>query len=214
MTTVVLIEGTWTGAWAREGSPFRAHLARQGFQLPPDGPFEWSGNVAGLPRAISWWRNDKFSDWRAGGAALRWYLRALPYADRNVIAHSHGGQLALFAASQYDTWIRRLITVATPCRGDLAGVTRAALPNIAHWTHVSSREGDLIARLGQLFDGRLRRGRTQVFADVNATHPGIGHSKVLTDPAYFPVADALLDIIRAPDATVGGRAPPSLKAEG
>lgn len=201
---LVPVHGTWTSDWTRPGSAWRTFMARQGAAFPAE-PFQWSGDVSGLPRLFSWWTTEKYSDWRAGAAALSWYLRGFPYEARNVVAHSHGGQLALFAAAQHYTWIRRLVTVATPCRGDLEGVTHLARPNIAHWTHVSSLDGDLMARLGQLFDGRIRRGRTQPLADLNVRHTKIGHSGMLQDPALFELWGGLLDTIRADDAAIGAR---------
>jgi pimeloyl-ACP methyl ester carboxylesterase len=214
VVTLVPIHGTWSNEWIKPGSEWRIHMGRQGCAFPGRS-FEWSGDVAGLPRLFSWWATDKHSDWRAGGSALSDYLRAvrhgdrhgLPYEARNIIAHSHGGQVALFAAAKYDTWIRRLITVGTPCREDLAGIVELARPNIGYWLHVCSADGDLMARLGQLFDGRVRRGRTQPRADMNVELPKVGHTKLLDDPRFFDrwVTENLLEFVRASDEQIGAR---------
>lgn len=214
VVTLVPIHGTWSTDWIQPGSEWRIYMGRQGCAFPAKG-FEWSGDVSGLPRWLSVWHYRKHSDWKAGGQALHYYLRGLDhggrkglaYADRNIIAHSHGGQVALYAAAHSDTWIRRLITVGTPYREDMAGIIELARPNIGYWLHICAKDGDLMARLGQLFDGKLRRARTQPRADQNICLPKIGHRKILDDPRFFDrwQTEQLLEFVRADDAQIGAR---------
>src|SRR5690348_2667600 len=125
---VILVPGTWHGEWSDPDSPFWTFLEAQRFR-----PLKfrgWSGDVDGLPHVIDPQKSEKLSDWIAGGWALFYLLRNLPYERRNVVAHSHGGQVALFAAGLARVQIHRLITVCTPVRKDMADIRKLAAPRI------------------------------------------------------------------------------------
>jgi len=130
------------------------------------------------------------NDWRAGGASLYAYIvpplcpeQRIPPGDTHVIAHSHGGSVALYAAAA-GLKIQTLLTVATPVRRDLRSVIDAARPNIAYWAHVHSDCSDWWQVLGEAFDGRLGIYRAMAQADLNIKIPQAGHSALLHDPRY------------------------------
>lgn len=205
MTTVVLIEGTWGGTWAQDRAPFRQLLAREGFEvsLPP---FEWSGDVSGIPSLTS---NGKHSDWRAGGASLWYYLKSIPFEQRNLIAHSYGGNVVAYCAGAHQMPIRRLITVGTPPRSDMDPLWVLAKRSIGYWLHVCDTRSAFIERIAQAFDGNWdwKAKVGQRLADQTAKYPGIGHSGILSDPRYLPLwtEQQLLTHLSLPDEVIGGR---------
>jgi hypothetical protein len=195
-TPVVLIEGTWGGTWASDpASPFRDLLRRHGCSaLVFEG---WSTDVDGVP---SLWRRGKHADWIAGGHALAYFLRGLPYEARNIVCHSHGVASALYCGALEREPIRRLITVCAPVRRDMQDVADAAKPYIGRWRQISSNQGDPMQRLGELFDGHFGWGeRKWRQADENLSIPGIGHSKLLNDPTFLDLwqTDGMLDFLAA-----------------
>lgn len=187
MTKIVPIHGTFSakrfnpGAWYREGSPLHGVLKAAGYEyVNPTDPFEWSSDLDG-----AWIRRDH-GDWEAGGKALRWYLHDIPFEDRNLLTHSHGLQVSLYAAAA-GTQIRSLISITGPVRGDMEDVTKAAINNIGPWLHVYTDKSDLIQLLGSLFDGKFGIHRKAPFADVNLKIPKVGHSGLLSDPQKIPL---------------------------
>jgi hypothetical protein len=202
MNGVVLVHGTGRGTWAEPDRPFRALLHDAGLRVI-EPPFEWSGDLSGIP---SFTGTQKHSDWRAGGFALALYLRSLPYEDRNVIAHSHGGQCAAYAAARWGRLapIRRLVTVSTPVRSDMEPVWTDAKPSVGFWLHVASKETDWTARFGQLFDGHIGWKSRQKQANVNAIIPKFGHSHGLMDPELVQGWKdfALLEYLTMPDERI------------
>lgn len=144
-------------------------------------PYIWTGNV-------NFGVGSK-NDWVAGGSALFSYLASplhpewrIPGDRTHVIAHSHGGQVALYAAS-FGLKINVLITVGTPVVKGMEPVIQQARPNIKRWLHLRSRR-DWVQILGALFDGRLGFYRDMPLADWNDEMPK-GHSDILRDPAQF-----------------------------
>src|SRR5688572_28466454 len=132
-------------AWWR-GGPFVEYLAEHDLtRVIPT--FEWSGDLDGV-----FWDNSR--DWIAGGKSLFYYLRPLHPMDRNLIAHSHGGAVALECAQYLP--IRTLITVGTPVRKAVQEAGRRALEkgHLGSWHHVYDKSGDRWQWFGQLFDGR------------------------------------------------------------
>lgn len=207
MSTVILIEGTWGGTWAHPDSPFRALLHDQGFNaLRFQG---WTGNVGGVPNILA---RGNHQDWIAGGHALGYFLDRLPYADRNLIAHSHGVAPALYAAALEQTKIRRLISVCSPVRADLQRTATAARPLIGYWRHVASIGFDAAQWAGELLDGHLSFTRTHKWTQAHDSMfvPKIGHSRLLNDPDYFArwSGDGLLDLLRAPIPPPGSEGDP------
>lgn len=200
---IQLIHGTWGAKWAEPDALFPQMLARHDMQVCQPA-FEWSGDVSGIP---SFTGSQKHSDWRAGGFALALYLARMPLEERNVIAHSHGGQCCAYAAARYNVAIRRLVTVSTPVRSDMEPVWMAAKPRIGYWLHVAAKSGDWMARMGQMFDGHVGWQSRQKQADVNAILPGIGHTGILSDPTHIQLwkSQELLRYINLPDSMMAVR---------
>jgi pimeloyl-ACP methyl ester carboxylesterase len=197
-TTVVLVEGTWGGTWASDPcSPFRDLLRRRGFAGVL---FEgWTTDVDGVP---SLWRRTKHADWIAGGHALAYFLERLPIEDRNLIAHSHGANVVLYACALHQIPVRRLITVCSPVRRDMQVTADQAKPHIGRWRHISSNKADKMQRLGELFDGHFGWGeRKWAQADENLSIPGIGHSGLLNEPRFLDLwpTDGMFDFLCAED---------------
>lgn len=190
MTRVVLVAGTHglegpTGQWWWPTSPFAQFLGQHDISLVASDPFEWStglNGVVGQPM-----------DWVAGGTNLRQYLvpplcpdRRVPGAEVNLIAHSHGLQVVLYAA-QMGLKINRLISVCSPVRWDVMRSCPEARANIKSWLHLFSDETDYMQVLGEFFDqGHFGIVRRHPWADANAfIGPGLGHGDILRDPANF-----------------------------
>lgn len=180
--------------WWYPTSPFGRYL--KSLDLLPareDKPFVWSGDLEGIPILASG------KDWEAGAESLGYYLDALPFEDRNLIAHSHGGQVALIAAAN-GVQMRSLIMVATPVRKDIERhIAPAAVKNIGVCRHLYDPKWDTIGLLGAAFDFRLSmRRKFQVAGIVAEGVPGMSHSNVLRDPALFPLwqSRGWLDLLR------------------
>jgi pimeloyl-ACP methyl ester carboxylesterase len=181
MVPTILVPGTWGDrqAWWRQGSPFWQAAVQAGVTLlNGDDPYNWTTEVDGLLG-----RN---RDWETAGHALRWYGAAKGHTTVNVIAHSHGGQVALYGAAgglQIDT----LVTVATPVRWDIEPVMTKARVKITRWIHLRSDRSDWWQWFGEILDGRLAwPGSARDFpqANQNIIEPGVGHSGLL-DPAVW-----------------------------
>jgi hypothetical protein len=209
MAAYIPIPGTWalfsdTGQpdWWQAGSPFTTHMRSQDFRLlRPDNPFVWSTQINGHKFWTRWFggRDTKdHADWKAGGAALRYYVdhgpcprcgwHEVPVRHRNILAHSHGLQVVLYACAD-GLRIRRLVSFGSPIRSDMRAVAMKALPNIDRWMHVYDPTcEDRIQWLGQFGDGviDLHPDRTVDLQNV-VNHPirGVGHSELLCDPRQF-----------------------------
>ena len=177
--------------WWEPGSPLVKYLAAFGL-LQAAEPFEWSGDLDGhwgwLP--WNWFGSNEHRDWRSAGSALRYYLAPIDYQHRNVVAHSHGLQVALYATAGYG-WrqpvkIRRLISVGSPVRKDMEDITQKARPNIGQWIHIYDPTGkDETQLAGEFGDGRIGPVRINPFADSSIGIPGVGHSEILRMPQQF-----------------------------
>lgn len=199
-TQVVYVEGTWGGAWARARSPFSLYLKAR--NLAPIRFQGWTGNVDGVPNILEAGRH---ADWIAGGFAFAYFVKHLAYNDRNVLTHSHGLQPVLYACAREKVALRRLVSVCAPVRSDMHEVAESAAPRIEQWRHIHSNGGDMMQLAGELFDGHLGWTRDWKLRAPNVTNieiPGIGHSKLLNDPAFFShwTDDGLIDFLRAGDA--------------
>lgn len=181
--------------WWRAGSLLVDELAGCGIQLlDPEDPFVWSTNLDGVHFWERWpWfhsRKDK-RDWLAGGKALRWYVlghrpMANPHAPLVLITHSHGVQIAHYAAAE-GLRIDYLLDIAGPVRADVLTETAAGLTNIGHWMHVTDGEFDLVQTLGWIGDGHV--GPVALPASVEVVRlPEIDHSELLSNPKYVPSA--------------------------
>ena len=180
---VVLIPGTHDedrAAWWRYDSPFASALRAHGHALV-DGadPFIWSTDLNGTLWDDLWGRSHR--DWHAAGHALLWYahLKEPPHLltgkiqPVSVIAFSHGGQAALYAA-YYGLVVQTLITVATPVRRDMRMTASLARPNIAFWVNLFTDGTDL----WQILGSRSFRRRMPL-ADQNLYEEGVGHRGLL-----------------------------------
>lgn len=219
---LVPIAGTegWGDAWWQRGSPWLCALARaNAFPMELEGrAFRWSTDLDGID-FLSGWRalRNMVRDltrrrqlpvlhrtWQAGGDSLGYFLQDIGYASRNLVAHSHGGQVALYTAASRVT-IRTLVTVGTPVRADMFGVYAEARKHIGWHLHICDDTFDLWGMLGQLFDGKVSIERTWPIEveggpgpDLTLTLRGIGHGKILRDPTLIPhwIDQGWLDLIR------------------
>lgn len=173
--------------WYCPGHPFGRFLQEQGVTPTWDGsrPFVWSTDLGGVP-----WTGK--SDWAAGGAALAYFVMAFQKRAANrtaVIAHSHGLQVAAYAAAEHGLKIQTLITVGSPIRNDLKAQYQALRANTAYWLHIHSDGSDRWQWRGELFDTlnpfRWRVRRDAPLADKNDFVPKVGHSDLLRDPTQY-----------------------------
>lgn len=190
-TPVVCVHGTW-GAdfedgdepnyWYERGSAFCEYLKTQGFDPECFEELRWSGNLEGLSGfwPWNWFKSPERRTWQAGAYAMKYLLVGAPVESRNLICHSHAGQLALILAAK-GFQINTLVTVGTPVRGDVPA--EKARPNIGRWLHLYS-EMDRVQVRGSLGDRRWGAARIFPLADANSPMPG-GHSDVLYDPTLF-----------------------------
>lgn len=188
--------------WWENGSDFSRFLfSRNLIQFNPVLPFQWSTELDGLFRP-------SHIVWKAAGYALRYYIgdhlpssgQRIPQSARNIIAHSHGGQVVFYACAG-GMRVQNLVTVGTPVRGDMEGIIKLARPNIANWTHICDSKADLISIAGAISDGRFRLRHTMELADRNddCRDLGISHSRILNTPPVFSLWDSrgwLNDLVR------------------
>jgi hypothetical protein len=173
--------GTWGSAdgWVVDDSDAFTLYARYNAGLFPrrqfDGsPWNWPGSLTVFSTAI----------WKEHGTRLAEFLLTLPYIERNVLAVSHGGQLAQYASLIVP--IRTLTTLGTPVRAD---VPRNA-SNIGYWQHVYDRRWDFMGTLrkgiGKIGDGQLDLERRFLLPGVvNYGLDDIGHYDVVTKREHF-----------------------------
>ncbi len=143
-------------------------------------PWTWSGELAGL-----WWQG--VGAWEREALSFTQFVSTVPYAQRNVIAHSHGGNVVIIAC-RLGLKIRTLTTVGTPVRKDVHPAL--AVQNIGYWQHIYDLQRDFIqsmrARLGQLGDHHLSLARSfQIPGVSNRGVQGIEHSRILSDASQF-----------------------------
>lgn len=200
VTRYISVLGTWgwpadpTDEWWYPDSAFARFLSqRECVPAHPGEPFVWSGDVDGVPMLGGG------RDWDAAAHALKYYLQLTPYEDRNVIAHSHGGQVALLCAQQ-GVQIRSLILVGTPVRRDIEqDVAPLAIPHLGVCRQIIDAKADKMGWFGALFDRRVsvRRGFRVPGITVERL-PHIGHSGILREPGLFHLWDdqGWLDLLR------------------
>ena len=212
---LMCVGGTWSYGrhspierrWWWPGSPWLTFMANHNvLSIGPDRPYSWSTGIGGM---CSLRRGGAHADWQASGESLYAYLVPVvnghthpnppyPYA---MVAHSHGGEVALYAAAA-GLKIPCLVTVGTPVRADMEPVINAAKPNIGYWMHVYSiarwpwqRGFDWMQRAGELLDGHVGWQQKIKQANLNVGLKGVGHSGLLYKPVEFQrwVHDGLLD---------------------
>ena len=169
----------WRNGWTNDDSLFGHMMAAEGFTSSRAGDrvYQWSGALDGLL--------GQDLDWQAASDSLYYFSRDMDYADRNYIAHSHGGNIVLIlAASKFP--IRTLTTVGTPPREG---------PEFSHaedyiglHQHIYDLRRDLWGWLGQIGPSQLHLERS--YSDkrvINIPIGGIDHAGVLRDPKYIPL---------------------------
>lgn len=173
------------GEWSEPTSPFSTFALGRGFvnlAARASMPFMWSTDLD--------FGAGHHNDWRAGGAALFYYLSApgrpdlrIPGVRTFIIAHSWGGATAIYAAA-YGLKIECLVTIGMPQVPQMDAVYADARRNIKRHLHLYSRR-DWWQVLGGLFDRRLGVVRACEGADRNEVMPK-GHGDILRDPKLFP----------------------------
>jgi RHS repeat-associated protein len=103
---------------------------------------------------------------------LRDYHKKNPCDPIRVVAHSHGGNVALLASQQSDVHIDELVTLGTPA---LSRYARGA--GLTNWDNVYSTD-DGVQTLP------MGAGRTNSTANSNIQLSGYGHSDLHTVPAW------------------------------
>lgn len=174
MNELVVVHGTWglDRGWWRAESLLMQAAVRAGCVLPdPADPYLWSGELGVRDHG----------PWTSAAHALIWYCAAKQLERPNLLTHSHGIQVAAYAAA----WGQKfglVVDVSGPPRFDMEAVYAAAKANIAHWMHVWN-EGDMVILEGQVGAGRPEGYiRTMAAADQNVEIPrGFGHSGLLDD---------------------------------
>lgn len=182
-------------SWWKDGSPFNLFLKSNNILLlRPTFPFEWTTDLDGtsvFSHILKRGKPTDHRDWLAGGAALDYYygydknFRNLePRYNRNIICHSHGHQVVMFAASR-GLKLNNVIVVGGPVRSDLDSIYREARPNIKRLLSISI-ENDWWQRLGEFGDGHFGWKSENPYADKNIKiKENIKHGSLLRDSAHF-----------------------------
>jgi pimeloyl-ACP methyl ester carboxylesterase len=179
------IAGTWAGkddeSWHRAGSRTDRFLQKAGLvRLADELPF-WSSALSGARFC-----GGSHLAWQFGADLLVRFLETVPKDDRNLIAHSHGGQVVAYALAQ-GAKVRRVVTVCSPVRRDMDAVwsVNTAAPHLHLY---SIGWGDRMRWFGQ----RARFRRKMPWADDNRRIDG-GHSGMLVRPEDYE--DQWLDVL-------------------
>ena len=189
MTSYIPIGGTHdfvphgkVRAWCERGSVFEGQMRGQGCValVPPTYPL-WSTAVNG----VIWSRGNRA--WWHGAAIVADWLLQLDPKDRNLIALSHGGQVALLAAATLERVTRhdtvRLVTVGTPHRRDLRQYYGLGLDR---WWHLYSTGWEnRMQTAGQLFDRHVSLSYRMPAPARNVRIEGTGHSDIVKKPEAF-----------------------------
>lgn len=189
-------EGT---SWSSPTSDLSKYLERYGLINIAESatlPFDWSDDLD--------FTKKNHHDWQAGGRSLFSYIvpplrpaDCWPPSQTVVVTHSHGLQVALYAA-RFGLKIDRLLDIAGPVRSDMMDVARLARPNIRRWRHVHSDSSDRWQWFGEFLDGHLGIVRRHPLADDNVGIPRVGHGGLLRDPKYYDLwlLDGLIDFLK------------------
>jgi hypothetical protein len=182
--------------WWQRDSDFSRYMAGLGFDmLDPEQPFVWTTDLDG----VQFWRRWRIfggtlgtfrdhRDWVSGGENFLRYCVSprgcIAYEDMNVITHSHGFQVLLYALS-FGLKVRRLVAVSPPYRADMEGLLREHRKSIERFTLVLDAGADRVADWGAFGDGIVRRSRIfdadGIRPDQRIAIPGVGHSGVLNE---------------------------------
>ncbi|MBL3827213.1 MULTISPECIES: esterase/lipase family protein [unclassified Marinobacter] len=170
----IIVHGTWASseAWWQKGGDFWKYID----SLVPNlyqgsSPFKWSGdNSHGKRKAAA---KDLFN-WLQG------------VSEVDIIAHSHGGNIAM-EATRMGLNIKKLILLGTPVRYEYAPI----MENIEKLYCVYSK-GDTIQKLGAKFstrgDGRTMADSSKIincYADDNGNNGTPNHSQLHTPQTWI-----------------------------
>ena len=184
------IEHWWhvTSAWFR----FMTKLGYEPFRS--DREFHWSGDIDGLGgmwRYVLFWRcwmrkydRPQHRDWYSAARHLVDYINGRGDRFFLTVAHSHAGQVALYAAAM-GVKFPVLVTVGTPSRHDMRSIEDKAIENIGLWVEVFDAEKDMIAIGGQLGDGAISSDRTHRHSHIKIPLVDVSHSRILRDEDKF-----------------------------
>jgi pimeloyl-ACP methyl ester carboxylesterase len=170
--------------WWERGSEFNRFMATQNLILHARTPFEWSTCLDGVPFLPGISKRNNHIIWKSAAKHLICFLERVPLEERNIVAHSHGGNVTFYALS-YGLQINNLITVGTPVRSDMEAVVLKGLGNCAYWHHIYDSSKDMTSVLGALFDGKIRVRHNFDLADTSDNVKGIGHSAILNDYKFI-----------------------------
>lgn len=164
-----------------QANPLRGRRGRPGPReagiiLTPE-PFRWSTDLDGVI--------GENRVWETAGAALTWFAhKHSPGEAVDLVAHSHGGQVAAYALAQ-GLMVRNLVTVAAPVRRDMLPIWRIGAKNIlGKWHHIHSDDQDFWQWMGARFSGWWVVPREMPLPAQNIFEPGKGHSELL-DPGLW-----------------------------
>jgi hypothetical protein len=168
----------WPGDAKHPASPWVQRSRALGLTIlsRPGLPFAWDTTLHGIGLRRKW------VGWKAWGDAALIYAIAMGAPRVQIVAHSHGGQVAAYAARRRLAGVRvtGLVTLGMPARADMATVYHAARAGVAWWEAVTGGTHWPWERLGTLFDGALGGGT------LPACHiTGIPHGEDLTAVATW-----------------------------
>lgn len=192
---LLLLHGTWgrNDEWYKRGSDFVRAAYAHDLDLVSDKPFLWSGKVGGLPTFTPDDPDDVLDDagrleWANEAQHAVYYCAAYrPGQEVSIIAHSHGGAVALLAIAYGKLKVRHLITVSTPVRRDMC-VARMLVQQRISGTWLALHGDfwkDWMIKAGELFDGHFGWSMNFPEAHANRHVIGHGHSTMLADPRVF-----------------------------
>lgn len=207
---VCTVGGTWAwrGGWWRKGSALWNYLQQFGFEPLEVGgdQYEWETDLGGSFKVWKWGDTEtRLRQWKSNGLSMRWHLMNVPYEDRNLILHSHAGNVGAFCCGLGTGFpVRRVLTIATPNRYDMKMYYQEAARHIGRWHHVCDKDRDEIGFWGSVGDGHVGDSRQIVESHENILLKGVGHSGLLNDEKLFPLweSEGLIDFFRsdaAPD---------------
>lgn len=175
--------------WFLPDSPFSIYLSSLNLVPNRPDPFIWSTDLDGASViAYLFKAKQKHTDWLSGGAALKYYLETIPLDNRNIISHSHGRQVVLYAL-QRGLKINRWLDISGPIREDMDHHTIEVHGNFDSMMHIYSN-WDWIQILGSLFDNNVGITGFCDIADRNIKLPHrFGHSKLFHPDNYMTWVD-------------------------
>lgn len=195
------IHGTW-GSYNKHfafDSPLMRDFTVRGWTVSRDA-YEWSGRL-NIPIP------DDDPDTSIDDAGRRiWVIAAENFGKHckavhgtnnldTIIAHSHGGQVAVFALYLGYVTARYLITHSTPVRSDMQSFRAAITSNLNAWIHIhGDRWKDIMGSLGTYNIGQLPSWVGRLFARDPLSMPeatynihavGYGHTEHISHDVYW-----------------------------